>query len=133
MVSATRLVVLWTACALLISLPAVAAAADPAAPAAPEGAAAAASEETKALWAKNCASCHGADAKAKTKMGEMLKIRDLTDPAVHATLTRDNVSKAIKEGVKKEGSDKPAMRGFADKLTDAQVSALTDYVLAAGK
>jgi cytochrome c553 len=89
----------------------------------------AAAPDAKALWDKNCASCHGADGKAKVKMGEMLKVRDLTDPAVHATLTRDNVLKGIKDGVKNpEG--KVVMKGYTGKLSDAEMTALADYVMA---
>ena len=90
---------------------------------------AAAAPDTAALWTKNCASCHGADGKAKNKMGEMLKIRDLTDPAVHATLTRDGVLKSIKEGVK-NAEGKVVMKGYADKLSEAELNALADHVMA---
>ena len=88
-----------------------------------------AAPDAKTLWTKNCASCHGEDGKGKTKMGEMLKVRDLTDPAVHATLTREGVVKAMKEGVKNEAG-KLVMKGYAGKLTDAEIEALADYVMA---
>jgi len=93
-----------------------------------EDAPAAGAVDGKALWTKNCASCHGPDGKAKTKMGEMLKVRDLTDPAVHATLTRDGVLKAIKEGVK-DASGKQVMKGYADRLSDAESGAVADHVM----
>jgi len=89
----------------------------------------AAAPDAAALWTKNCASCHGPDGKAKNKMGEMLKIRDLTDPAVHTTLTRDGVLKSIKEGVK-NAEGKVVMKGYADKLSEAEMNALTDHVMA---
>ena len=84
--------------------------------------------DAAALWTKNCVSCHGADGKAKSKMGEMLKIRDMTDPAVHATFTKDGVAKAIKEGVK-DAAGKQVMKGYADKLSDAEINALADHVM----
>jgi cytochrome c553 len=85
--------------------------------------------DPKALWTKNCASCHGEDGKGKTKMGELLKVRDLTDPAVHATLTREGVIKAIKEGVKNEAG-KLVMKGYAGKLSDGEIEALADHTMA---
>jgi cytochrome c553 len=87
-----------------------------------------ATPDAKASWTKNCASCHGEDGKAKTKMGEVLKVRDLTDPAVHATLTREGVIKATKEGVKNEAG-KQVMKGYAGKLSDAEIEALADHVM----
>jgi cytochrome c553 len=88
---------------------------------------------TQALWTKNCAGCHGADAKGQTKMGQMLKIRDFTDPAVHATLKREQMIAATKDGVKKEGTDKLAMKGFADKLSETEIAALVDHILGLGE
>ena len=93
-----------------------------------EDAPAAGAVDAKALWTKNCGSCHGPDAKGKTKMGEMLKIRDMTDPAVHATLTRDTVMKSMKEGVK-DASGKQVMKPYADRLSEAEIGALADYVM----
>lgn len=107
------------AAALLCSLGSIAYAEGDAA--APDGA---------ALFKKDCAACHGADAKGDTKIGQKLKIRDLTAADVHATLTRDKVINAIKQGVPKEDDpSKLAMRAFGSKLSDAEVGALADYVM----
>lgn len=104
----------------------------PAAPAA--GAApAASSDATKALWTKNCASCHGETGKADTKTGSLLKVRSMADPAVRATFNKDAMIKATKEGVKKEGSDKLVMKGFGDKLSDAEIAALVDHIYTFGQ
>jgi mono/diheme cytochrome c family protein len=86
-----------------------------------------------ALWTKNCASCHGAGGKADTKTGKLLKVRDLTDPTVRAGFDRERMIKATKEGVKKEGSDKLAMKGFADKLSDAEIASLIDLIYSFGQ
>ena len=100
-----------------------------------EGAAAPAFDKAAAteLWTKNCASCHGAGGKADTKTGQLLKVRDLTDPTVRAGFDRDRMIKATKEGVKKEGSDKLAMKAFGDKLSDAEIASLVDLIYTFGQ
>lgn len=86
--------------------------------------------DATALWAKHCASCHGKDGKGKTKTGEKLKVRDLTDPAVMATLNKDNVTASMTKGVKATDSDKLVMKAYDDKLSAEEIQALTDYTLA---
>jgi mono/diheme cytochrome c family protein len=79
------------------------------------------------LWTQHCASCHGADGKGQTKMGQHYGVKDLSDAKVQAALTDDQALKAIKEGV--TGDDgKQKMKPFADKLSDDDVKALIAYV-----
>jgi mono/diheme cytochrome c family protein len=78
-----------------------------------------------ALYKKSCVKCHGADGKAKTKMGKKLKCRDLSDPAVQAKLTDAQIAKSILEGVK-DGS-KTRMKPIKG-LSKADVDALVKYV-----
>ena len=90
----------------------------------------AAAPDAAALWKKNCAACHGADAKGDTKIGQKMKIRDLTAAEVQATLDRDKVINAIKQGVPKEDDpSKLAMKAYGDKLSEAEIAALADFVL----
>lgn len=85
--------------------------------------------EAKELWDKNCASCHGADGKAQTKTGRMLKVEDLTNPEVRAKFDRARMIQATKDGIpKEEGSTKLMMPAYAEKLTDEQIGLLIDYV-----
>ena len=86
-----------------------------------------------ALWAKNCASCHGQAGKGDTKIGKMKKLRDLSAPDVHASLSRDAVIKMIKEGITDAESGKVLMKGYADKLSEAEIEILADHALALGK
>ena len=82
--------------------------------------------DVKENWAKNCVKCHGEDGAGKTKMGEKLKIKDLTDAKLQASLKDEEMTKAIKEGVK-EG-DTIKMKGFADDLSADEVKALVAQV-----
>ena len=84
--------------------------------------------ETKELWDKNCASCHGKDGKGDTKMGKKAGARDYTDDKVQDSFDDAKAFKAIKEGVTAEGKEK--MKAFADKLTDDEIKALVAYVRA---
>ena len=69
------------------------------------------------LFATKCASCHGADGKGKTKMGEKMGVPDLT---------------AVKDGTKElekvisEGKGK--MMPYKGKLTPEQIHELAEYV-----
>lgn len=82
--------------------------------------------DAPATWSANCAACHGKDGKGGTMMGRRLSIKDLADPAVQASFTDADATKAIKEGVTENGTQK--MKAFGDKLSDADIKALVAYV-----
>ena len=77
-------------------------------------------------WTDHCATCHGADGKGQTKMGQRLGVKDFTDAKVQADMKDDAATKAIKEGLK-DADGKPQMKPF-DTLTDDEVKALVTYV-----
>jgi len=81
--------------------------------------------DAKALWDKECAKCHAADGSGKTKMGEKLGARDYTSAKVQGEMKDDEMAKAIKEGVKKDG--KSLMKAFPD-YSDDEVKALVAYI-----
>lgn len=81
--------------------------------------------DAKALYTKDCAKCHGADGKGKTKMGEKMKAKDYSDPKVQEALKDEDAAKAIKEGYKVEG--KVVMKPSPD-LSDEDVKALVKYM-----
>lgn len=77
-------------------------------------------------WGTNCASCHGKDGKGGTMMGRKLGIKDLSDPKVQASFTDAQATAAIKDGVTENGTEK--MKGFGDKLSEADIKALVAHV-----
>ena len=85
----------------------------------------------KAVYADNCAKCHGDDGKGATKMGQKLGAKDFTDAKVQADIKDEAAIKAIKEGVK-DADGKTKMKAFvtgADTpLSDDDVKALVAYV-----
>lgn len=82
------------------------------------------------LWKKHCQSCHGEDGKGETKAGQKAKVRDLSAADLKAKLTRDKAVAAIRDGVKEEGSDKMAMKGYSEKLSAAEIEVLADHSMA---
>ena len=82
--------------------------------------------DAKENWEKNCAKCHGPDGKGKTKMGEKLGIKDYTEAKVQDAMKDEEMTKAIKEGVK--DGEKTKMKGFGDTLGDEEIKALVKHV-----
>ena len=74
--------------------------------------------DARALWAQNCASCHGKDGSGTTTMGKKLGLKDYTKEQSFSDAEAANV---IKNG-------KGKMKGYKDKLSDADVKALVAYV-----
>jgi cytochrome c553 len=86
--------------------------------------------DAKATWEKDCAKCHGPDGKGDTKIGKTLQIKDFTDAKVQASFKDEDMSKAIKDGIK--DGDKTRMKA-AEGLSDAEIKALVTYVRALKK
>jgi cytochrome c553 len=85
--------------------------------------------DAKALYAKDCAKCHGEDGKGETKMGKKLGAKDYTDAKVQAELKDEAAFKAIKEGLKdKDGKTlmKPA-EGASDEDIKAVVAFMRTF------
>lgn len=77
----------------------------------------------RALYQKNCASCHGTDGKAQTPAALAMKVRptDLTGHAVHG-LTDGEIYWVITHGIKSSG-----MPNYAPKYTDQERWEITLY------
>ena len=82
--------------------------------------------DAKENWEKTCGKCHGPDGQGKTKMGEKLGIKDLTDAKLQADLTDEKAAKSIKEGIK--DSDGKIKMKPAEGLSDDEIKALVAYV-----
>jgi cytochrome c6 len=78
------------------------------------------------IWTNQCAKCHGADGAGKTIVGKKLKLKDYSDAKVQADLKDEDMTKAIKSGIK-DDAGKDRMKAFSD-LTDADVTALVTYI-----
>jgi len=76
-----------------------------------------------ASYAKNCASCHGKDGKGETAMGKKSKAKDYTDAKVQASFTDAEALKVILEG-------KGKMKGYKDKVTEAEAKEMVAYIRA---
>jgi len=75
------------------------------------------------VYVKNCASCHAKDGTGNTVMGKKTKARDYTDAKVQASFTDAEALKVILEG-------KDKMKGYKDKVTEAEAKELVKYVRA---
>ena len=78
--------------------------------------------DAKENWGRYCASCHGADGKGK----KALYTKDYTTAAVQDAMTDEAAFKATKEGFKPEKG--PAMKPYADRLSDDEIKALVAFM-----
>ena len=78
----------------------------------------------KAVYADNCAKCHGDDGKGQSKMGQKVGARDYTDPKVQDSFTDEQGFKSVKEGLKKD--DKTLMKPYP--LSDDDIKAVIAYM-----
>src|SRR5690242_16079025 len=74
--------------------------------------------DAAANWSKLCASCHGRDGSGNTAMGKKLAVKDYSK--------NQGFSDAEATDVIKNGKGK--MKGYKDKLSDADIKALVAYV-----
>jgi mono/diheme cytochrome c family protein len=77
-----------------------------------------------AIYAEACASCHGDRGRPPESMRVQLGVRDLTAPELAGPGGRARIEERIRRG-----SDNKVMPPFAGRLGDAQIAAVTDYVL----
>ena len=90
-----------------------------------------AAESAAANWQKHCVTCHGVDGKGKTKMGQRLKITDLSDAARQKEFTDADAVSAVKNG-KKDPNGKTTMKAI-EGLSDGEITELVALVRALAK
>jgi mono/diheme cytochrome c family protein len=78
------------------------------------------------LYAKQCASCHGKDGRAKTIKGKLKHARNLTDAEWQEKVSDERIFNSIHNGKEK-------MPAFGKKLSQEQIEALVTYVRALKK
>lgn len=75
------------------------------------------------LFAKQCASCHGKDGRAKTIKGKLKHARNLTDAEWQEKVSDERIFNSITNGKEK-------MPAYGKKLSQEQIEALVTYVRA---
>jgi mono/diheme cytochrome c family protein len=75
------------------------------------------------LYAKQCASCHGKDGRAKTIKGRLKHARNLTDGEWQEKVSDERIFNSITNGKEK-------MPTFGKKLSQEQIESLVTYVRA---
>ena len=73
------------------------------------------------LYAKQCASCHGRDGRAKTVKARLKHARNLTDAEWQARVGDERIFNSIMSG-------KGKMPAFGKKLSEPEIDALVAYV-----
>ncbi|MDQ2920523.1 MAG: c-type cytochrome, partial [Acidobacteriota bacterium] len=77
--------------------------------------------DASVLFAKNCATCHGSDGRARTFKAKFNHARNLTDPQWQAGATDERLFNSISNG-------KGKMPAWGRKLSKVQINALVAYV-----
>ena len=86
-----------------------------------------ADDSAEDVWAAKCKGCHGADGKAKTKIGAKEKIDDMTTAKWQAEFSDEAIIKIITDGSDKKNSK---MKPFKEKLTAGEIQSLLPYIRA---
>ena len=77
--------------------------------------------DARALFAKNCATCHGNDGRAKTFKAKLNHARNLTNSAWQANVSDERLFNSITNG-------RGHMPAWKKKLTEAEINSLVAYV-----
>ena len=79
------------------------------------------SASAAALYARNCASCHGRDGRAKTAKAKSNHARNVADPDWQNRVSDERIFNAIMNG-------KGKMPGYSKKLSEQEIDSLVSYV-----
>jgi mono/diheme cytochrome c family protein len=78
-------------------------------------------------YEKHCATCHGSDGKARTRLGRKSGAKDLTDKERMAKLTDSEAFNGVKNG-RKNARGEQTMDPFSAELSDKEINELVAYV-----
>ena len=87
-----------------------------------------ASADTKANYEKNCKKCHGMDGVGDTSEGKKLKLQDLTSAEYWKKATDKKIHDAIADGVTDPENPKRKMKGYKDKMSEAEIKDMVEFV-----
>ena len=92
-----------------------------------------ADKKVPAVWAKNCAPCHGGNGQGTTTIGRKMKAADLTSEKIQKKYKdkQEEVIKLISEGLIKD--KKIIMKPLKDKLEEEDMKELAKYLEELGK
>ena len=105
-------------CAIILSCSSLAAVA---ASGGPESKKAKQSADGRAVYANNCARCHGADGASQTPMGQMTEAPNLTDAAWQRGKSASRMVSSVTNG-------RGQMPAFKKKLSRQEIAAAVAYV-----
>jgi mono/diheme cytochrome c family protein len=78
------------------------------------------------LYAKNCASCHGRDGRARTFKGKLKHARDLADSDWQGRVSDERIFNSVMNG-------KGKMPAYGKNLSEQEIDSLVSYVRALRK
>jgi mono/diheme cytochrome c family protein len=74
-----------------------------------------------ALYAQNCARCHGADGRGDPELKKTMPVRDFADPEFRARANNQEIERIIMAG-------RNQMPAFGEMLSGPKIQSLTGYV-----
>jgi cbb3-type cytochrome c oxidase subunit III len=78
--------------------------------------------DAAAIYAKDCATCHGRDGRGKTMKGKFKHARNLTEAQWQDSVSDERIFNSINNG---KGKNMPA---FGKKISETEIDALVRYV-----
>lgn len=78
-------------------------------------------ESARTLFARSCATCHGADGRGETPAGKISGVPDMTDRKWQESVSEKRMVTSISHG-------RGGMPGFDEKLSQNDIAALVSHV-----
>ena len=78
-------------------------------------------ESPKALFARNCATCHGADGRGETLAGRVSGVPDMTDRKWQERVSDKRMAASVAHG-------RGSMPSFKEKLSPDEIASLVSHV-----